>query len=128
MTGDSVHRSSIIDHQSTFIYLDHAATTPLDPRVLELMLPWLGAGYGNPSSLYRLGREAQAASDDARERVAAVLNVRPSEVLFTSGGSESINAALRGIVAAGQAARTIGHIVTSAIEHHAVLHTCEYLE
>jgi cysteine desulfurase len=108
--------------------LDHAATTPTHPRVLEAMLPWLGAGFGNPSSLYALGREAQACIDDARDRVAAALNARPSELVFTSGGSESINAAVRGIVRAGQLAGTARHVVTTAIEHHAVLHTCQYLE
>ena len=110
------------------IYLDHAATTPLHPAVLEVMLPWLNDGFGNPSALYRLGREAQGALDDARERVAAILNARPSEIVFTSGGSESINAALRGIAFAGQLAGTARHVVTTAIEHHAVLHTCQYLE
>ncbi|MGH2586024.1 MAG: cysteine desulfurase family protein, partial [Dehalococcoidia bacterium] len=110
------------------IYLDHAATTPLDPRVLDAMLPWLRDGFGNPSALYRLGREAYAAIDRARAQVAASLNARPSEIVFTSGGSESVNAAIRGIVLAGQLARTARHIVTTAIEHHAVLHTCDYLE
>jgi cysteine desulfurase len=110
------------------IYLDHAATTPLDPRVFDAMLPWLRDGFGNPSALYRLGREAYAAIDGARAQVAAVLNVRPSEVIFTSGGSESVNAAIRGIVLAEQLARTARHIVTTAIEHHAALHTCDYLE
>lgn len=110
------------------IYLDHAATTPLDPRVLDAMLPWLGARFGNPSTLYRLGRDAQAAIDAAREQVAAILNARPSEIIFTSGGSESINAAVRGILLAADLAGTARHIVTTTIEHHAVLHTCEYLE
>jgi cysteine desulfurase len=110
------------------IYLDHAATTAVHPTVLEAMLPWLGAGYGNPSALYALGREAQAALDTAREQVAAVLNARTSEIIFTSGGSESVNTAVRGIAFAGQIARTAAHVVTTAIEHHAVLHTCQYLE
>ena len=110
------------------IYLDHAATTATHPRVLEAMLPWLGGRFGNPSALYALGREAQAAVDAARDEVAAVLNARPFEVVFTSGGSESINAAVRGIVHAGQLAGTARHVVTTAIEHHAVLHTCQYLE
>ena len=110
------------------IYLDHAATTPMHAQVYEAMLPWLGARYGNPSASYALGREAQAAIDAARDQVAAVLNVRPSEVIFTSGGSESVNAAVRGIAFAGQLARTAGHVVTTAIEHHAVLHTCQELE
>lgn len=110
------------------IYLDHAATSPLHPDVLESMLPWLRDGYGNPSALYGLGRAAQAAIDRAREQVAEVLNARPSEIIFTSGGSESVNAALRGIALAGQLAATSSHIITTAIEHHAVLHTCEALE
>jgi cysteine desulfurase len=122
------HSSFIVPTMPELIYLDHAATTPLDPRVLDAMLPWLGGGFGNPSSLYRLGREAQAAIDAAREQVAVCLNARPSEIVFTSGGSESINAAVRGILGAAELARTARHIVTTTIEHHAVLHTCEYLE
>lgn len=110
------------------IYLDHAASTPLAPGVLEAMLPWLRGGYGNPSALYALGREAQQAIDQAREQAAAVLNARPSEIVFTSGGTESVNAALRGIAFAGRIAQTAGHVVTTAIEHHCVLHTCQYLE
>jgi cysteine desulfurase len=110
------------------IYLDHAATTATHPRVLEAMLPWLAGRYGNPSSLYALGREAQMTIDAARDRVAAVLNARPSEIIFTSGGSESVNTAVRGIVHAGQLAGTARHVVTTAIEHHAVLHTCQSLE
>jgi cysteine desulfurase len=110
------------------IYLDHAATTATHPRVLAAMLPWLGGRFGNPSALYALGREAQAAIDAARDEVAAVLNARPSEIIFTSGGSESVNAAVRGIVLAGQLAGAARHVVTTAIEHHAVLHTCQYLE
>jgi cysteine desulfurase len=110
------------------IYLDHAATAPLDPVARAAMLPWLGDRFGNPSASYRLGREAQAAIDDARAKVAAVLNVRESEVVFTSGGSESVNAAVRGIASAARLARTGRQIVTTAIEHHAVLHTCQSLE
>ncbi|MGD9892149.1 MAG: cysteine desulfurase family protein, partial [Dehalococcoidia bacterium] len=110
------------------IYLDHAATTPIDPRVLDAMLPWLSGRFGNPSALYRLGRDAQQAIETARQQVAACLNARPSEIIFTSGGSESANAAVRGLLLAAQLARTANHIVTTTIEHHAVLHTCEYLE
>lgn len=110
------------------IYLDHAASTPIDPRVLDAMLPWLGAQFGNPSALHRLGRNAQQAIETAREQVAACLNARPSEIIFTSGGSESANTAVRGLFLAAQLARTARHIVTTTIEHHAVLHTCEYLE
>jgi cysteine desulfurase len=108
------------------IYLDHAATTPLDPRVLEVMLPYLREQYGNPSSLYALARPARQAVDRARGTVAACLGARPSEIVFTSGGSECDNAAIKG---AAWAARDRGnHIITSSIEHHAVLHTCAWLE
>src|SRR6266571_2488471 len=108
------------------IYLDHAATTPLDPRVLEAMLPVLQASWGNPSSIYAEGREARRRLDGARRKTAELLGARPNEIIFTSGGSESDNAAIRG---AAFAARGRGsHIITSAIEHHAVLHTVEQLE
>lgn len=110
------------------IYLDHAATTPLHPAAREAMLPFLGEEFGNPSGLYALGRAAQAAVDDARHRVADCLGARPSEVLFTSGGSESINAALIGIAYAMRRAGAGNHVVTTAIEHHAALHACQFLE
>ncbi len=108
------------------IYLDHAATTPLDPRVLEAMLPYFTEQFGNPGGVYALGRQAAAAVDDARETVARLLNCRPTEILFTGGGSEADNLAIRGI-AASQRKRG-NHIITSSIEHHAVLHTCQALE
>jgi cysteine desulfurase len=108
------------------IYLDHAATTPVDPRVLEAMLPYFSQQFGNPGGIYSIGRRAAAAVDDARESVAAILNCRPTEVIFTSGGSEADNLAIVGIA---RASRKPGkHIITSAIEHHAVLHTCQALE
>ncbi|WP_069805670.1 cysteine desulfurase NifS [Thermogemmatispora onikobensis] len=108
------------------IYLDHAATTALDPRVLEAMLPYLTSEYGNASSIYTLGRRAMQAIDGAREEIAAILNCRPTEIVFTGCGSESDNLAIKGVALA---ARNKGkHIITSAIEHHAVLHTCHYLE
>ena len=107
------------------IYLDHAATTPLDPAVLEVMLPYFTERFGNASSVYRLGREARRALDRAREQVAAVLHCPPADIVFTSGGSEGDNAAIRGAVfARGARGR---HIVTSAIEHEAVMHTCQSL-
>jgi cysteine desulfurase len=109
-------------------YLDHAATTPLDPRVREAMLPYLGERFGNPSATYALGREAGAAIDGARDSVATLLGCRPTEVVFTSGGTESINTAIKGVAFAQQLARVGNHIVTSAVEHHAVLHSCQYLE
>jgi cysteine desulfurase len=108
------------------IYMDHAGTTPLDPRVLEAMLPAFSDYFGNPSSVHTIGQEAKRALDDAREKVASILGCRMSEVVFTSGGTESDNAAIKGAAAALQ--DTGNHIVTSAIEHHAVLHTCQYLE
>ena len=108
------------------IYMDHAATTPVRPEVMEAMLPYFSEKFGNASSLYMLAQESRKALDEARESVARVLGSRTSEVVFTSGGSESDNAALRG-VASGQR-RSGNHIITTDIEHHAVLHTCGFLE
>lgn len=108
------------------VYFDHAATTPLDPRVLEAMLPALKGDWGNPSSIYQEGREARRALDSARRAVAEALGARPNDIVFTSGGSESDNLAIRG--AAYASARRGRHIVTSAVEHHAVLHAVEQLE
>src|SRR2546428_749091 len=107
-------------------YLDHAATTPLDPRVLEAMLPYFTTEYGNASSIYPLGRHAMQAIDSAREEVAEVLGCRPTEVTFTGCGSESDNLAIKGIAFTAQ--KKGNHLITSSIEHHAVLHTCQYLE
>jgi len=110
------------------IYLDHAATTAVDPRVVETMLPYFNPKYGNASSIYRLGQEAAKAIDEARRTVADILGCEPREVIFTSCGTESDNLALRGV---GWAQRNLGkgnHIITSPIEHHAVSHTCEQLE
>jgi cysteine desulfurase len=108
------------------IYLDHAATTALDQRVLEVMIPYLTREYGNASSIYTLGRHAMQAVDSAREEVAEILNCRPTEIIFTGGGSESDNLALKGVALAAQ--KKGNHIITSTIEHHAVLHACHYLE
>jgi len=113
---------------SSLIYLDHAATTPVDPRVVDAMVPYLTERFGNPSSIYGTGREAAAALRHAREQVASILNCLPEEVYFTSGGTEADNAALRGIGLAQQQRRGRKHIVTSAVEHHAVLHTVEWME
>ncbi|MCS7192020.1 MAG: cysteine desulfurase NifS [Armatimonadetes bacterium] len=108
------------------VYLDYAATTPLDPRVLEAMMPYLTEKFGNPNSIHTYGREARRAVDEAREKISQLLNCQPSEIVFTSGGTESDNLALRGVV---EAYRQKGnHIITTAIEHHAVLHTCKALE
>lgn len=108
------------------IYLDHAGTTPTDPRVLEAMLPYFTQLYGNPSSIHTIGQEARHALDDSRERVARVLGCRSSEVVFTSGGTESDNAAIQGVATALR--ETGNHIITSSVEHHAVLHPCQYLD
>ncbi len=108
------------------IYLDYAATTPLDPRVLEAMMPYLTEKFGNPNSIHAFGREARKAVDEVREKIAVLLNYRPSELVFTSGGTESDNLALRGVAMAYR--RKGNHIVTTAIEHHAVLHTCRALQ
>lgn len=111
---------------SESIYFDHAATTALDPIVLEAMMPFLRGEFGNPSSAYAVGRTARQAVDASRDRVARVLGCHSSEVIFTSGGSESDNLAIKGVALA---LRDRGcHIVTSSVEHHAVLHTCEFLE
>ena len=107
------------------IYLDHAATTPTDLRVVEAMLPYFTENWGNPSSIYFEAREARKALDAARRAVAEALGARPAEVIFTSGGTESDNLALRGVAAARKGGR---HIITTNIEHHAVLHSAERLE
>jgi cysteine desulfurase len=111
-----------------YIYLDYGATTPLDPRVLDAMLPWLTQSFANPSSLYAPARLARSAIEDARAEVAELLGARASEIVFTSGGTESVNSALRGIAMAQVRSRVGRQIITSTIEHQAVLHTCEYLE
>jgi len=113
---------------SSIIYLDHAATTPLDRRVLEAMLPYLGERFGNPSSVYRLGREARQALDEARQTVAEILHASPQEIVFTSSGSEADNLALQGLALAGRRQGRGRHMITCTIEHHAVLHTCRHLE
>ena len=114
------------------IYLDHAATTPVDANVVQAMLPYLPEHYGNPSSIYHLGQESKAAIEFARVSAARVLGCDPGEIVFTSGGTESDNLALRGIAWASRLAPSARgrhpHIVTSAIEHHAVLHAAQSLE
>ena len=108
------------------IYLDNAATTAVHPRVIEKMLPYFTECYGNASSVHFVGRDARKALEESRRRVAAVLNCKPQEIYFTSGGSESDNWALKGAAFANR--KKGNHIITSAIEHHAILHTCEWLE
>jgi cysteine desulfurase len=109
------------------IYLDHAATTPTDPRVVEAMLPYFGEIYGNPASLHAFGQETAAACEAARRRIASFLGVRPTEIVFTGGGSESDNLALKGVAYANRK-RGGDHLIISAIEHKAVLETCRFLE
>jgi cysteine desulfurase len=107
-------------------YLDHAATTHVDERVVQAMLPYFHERWGNPSSVYSVGRIARRALDESRDTVAGILGCRPNEVLFTSCGSESDNLAIKGVAFARRSEGD--HIVTSRVEHHAVLHTCEWLE
>ena len=108
------------------VYMDHAATTPLRSEALEDMLPYLQGSFGNPSSLYTLAQEARNAVDRSRRTIASLIGARSSELTFTSGGTESDNAAIKG---GAMAMRHLGrHIITSSIEHHAVLHTCHQME
>ena len=113
-------------HRQMAIYLDHAATTPLRPEVLEAMLPYLTQHHGNPSSIHASGRRARQAIDEAREAIASLLGAKPREIVFTSGGTESDNLALKG--AAWAASARGRHIVTSAVEHKAVLNAAAVLE
>src|SRR6218665_42605 len=106
------------------VYFDNAATTALDPEVLETMMPYLTEKFGNPSSIYSYGRETRLAVENARKSVAKILNAHPAEIFFTSGGTESSNTAIKASV------QDLGcrHIITSPIEHHAVTHTVEHLD
>jgi cysteine desulfurase len=108
------------------VYLDYNATTPLDPAVRDAMLPFLSEVWGNPSSVHHVGRKARALLDDARDRAAKFLGAKPSEIIFTSGGTESNNLAVLGTA---RSLKTKGnHLITSSIEHHAVLHCFDFLE
>ena len=108
------------------IYFDNAATTKLDEEVLQEMIPYLKENYGNASSIYKLGRESRKAVEDSREKIAKILNCKPNEIYFTAGGSESDNTAIKGIARANKS--NGNHIITSKIEHPAVLETCKQLE
>jgi cysteine desulfurase len=115
------------------VYLDNSATTPVDPRVVEAMMPYLRGTFGNASSIHHFGQEAKAAVDRARHQVAALIGSRPNEVVFTSGGTESNNLAIRGILESSAVRKKLGegglpHIITSAIEHSAVKNVCEDVE
>lgn len=108
------------------IYFDHAATTPVKPAVLEAMMPYFTSRFGNASSVYTLGRESKKAIEEAREQTAASLGAQPKEIFFTGSGTEADNWAIKGVAYANREKGR--HIITSAIEHHAVIHTCQYLE
>lgn len=106
------------------IYFDHSATTPIDKRVLDAMMPYLGDFFGNPSSVYRAAQEVRKAVEEAREKVASLIGAKPKEIIFTSGGTEANNTAIKGIAFSKRS----GHIITSAIEHPAVLKVVQWLE
>ncbi len=109
-----------------FVYLDHAATTPTHPEVAEAMIPYIRERYGNPSSIYTIGRETREAVEAARRQVADALGANPEEIIFTSGGTEADNHAIEGILYGNREGKD--HIVTTSIEHHAVLEACHYME
>jgi cysteine desulfurase len=108
------------------IYLDYAATTPTHPEVVKAMLPYFTENFGNPSSIYSYGQEAREAVENARAKVAGLIGAQDEEIVFTGGGTETDNSALKGIAYASE--NKGNHIITSAIEHHAVLETCAFLE
>src|SRR5207253_5412238 len=108
------------------IYLDYNATTPLCEAAREAMLPYFSQHFGNPSSIHRAGRNARAAVDNARDKIAALIHAKPNEIIFTSGGTESCNLAVLGLARCGLA--TSGHAIPNKTEHHAVLHAVEHLE
>lgn len=108
------------------IYIDHAATTLTDSRVVKAMEPYFIQKYGNPNSIHSFGQEAKEAVEEAREKIAHLIGANPSEIIFTGGGTESDNFAIKGIAWANQ--KKGNHIITSKIEHHAVLHSCQFLE
>ncbi len=110
----------------TTIYLDHSATTPVRTEVIEAMMPYFNRKYGNPSSIYSIGRDSKKAIEEARETVAKAIGAQPREIFFTGSGTEADNWALKGVAYANR--QKGKHIITTAIEHHAVLHTCQYLE
>ncbi|MBN1230349.1 MAG: cysteine desulfurase [Anaerolineales bacterium] len=109
------------------VYLDHAATTPLDEEVMASMLPYFNSIYGNPSSVHYFGQKAEDARETSREKIAAILNCHPSEIIFTSCGTESDNLALRGTAMAARKLRNANHLLITPVEHHAVSHTASQL-
>lgn len=111
---------------SKLVYMDHSATTAVDPAVIEAMLPYFSEKYGNPSSLYSIGRQSRKAIEESRQKVADLIGAKKEEIIFTGSGTESDNLAIKGIALKNR--KKGDHIITSSIEHHAVLHTCKYLE
>ena len=110
-----------------FVYMDHTATTPVSPEVMQAMIPYFSGVFGNPSSVYSYSRKSRAAIEKARSQVANALNADTSEIFFTGSGTEADNWALKGTLEKGKTAGK-NHIITTQIEHHAILHTCEYLK
>jgi cysteine desulfurase len=108
------------------VYMDNSATTPVDPSIVEAMLPYFSEKFGNPSSLYTTGRQARRAVEESRQKVADLIGAKKEEIIFTGSGTESDNLAIKGIAYRNR--KKGDHIITSSIEHHAVLHTCKYLE
>jgi len=115
-----------MEKYSELTYLDHNATTYIDDRVYQAMKPYLSEYFANPSSIYDISQDNKKAIDDARESIANNLGIKKGKIVFTGGGSESDNLAIKGVALANQ--HKGKHIITSTIEHHAVLHTCEYLK
>ncbi len=118
----------MLPNEKREVYMDHAATTPVDPAVVEAMLPAFNQYWGNPSSLYQQGRAAFEVMEAARQQVAEVLHCKPGDILFNSGGSEGDNLALKGVALQAKLAGKGNHIITTNFEHHAILHAAEYLE
>ncbi len=108
------------------IYMDHSATTPVDPAVKEAMLPYFSEKFGNPSSIYSIGREARRAIEESRQKIADLLGAKKDEIIFTGSGTESDNLAIKGLAYKNR--KKGDHVITSSIEHHAVLNACKYLE
>ncbi|WP_233564755.1 aminotransferase class V-fold PLP-dependent enzyme [Methanohalophilus sp. RSK] len=115
-----------MENTGNIIYLDHAATTFTDPKVLETMMPYFTENFGNPSSPYNIANVSRKAVDSARQQVATAINADTDEIYFTSGGTESDNWAIKGVAFANR--KKGNHIITTSIEHHVVLHTCQWLE
>jgi len=126
-TDDKIHgESDLMEEKTPLVYMDNAATTPTRPEVVSIMTEYMTEKFGNPSSLYSIAKESREAVAKAREQVASAINAKPKEVYFTSGGTESDNWAIKGAAFANQ--KSGNHIITTPIEHHAVIHTVEWLE